>query len=101
MTFHVALAAAVLLTASGAAHAQTSRSETLVDRVVVDIDGKPMPAIRAELARAAEAVCRTDPRFMNGRDEVCVSATYNAALHRAKLARTARSAPALTQVASR
>ena len=101
MTFRVALAAVAVFTVSGAAHAQTLRSETGVDRVVVNIDGKPMPAIRTELAQAAEAVCRSDQPFETGRDQVCVVATYQAALRRVKLARAVRIAPPPTQIASR
>ena len=102
MTFRVALTALALITASGAAQAQTVQSQPAMDRVVVRLDGKPMPAVRAELARAAEAVCRSDAPFFDGRDVECVNATYAVALHQVKLARMSKSAaPDLTQVASR
>ena len=102
MNFRVALAAVALITASGPAHAQTLRPQPLVDRVVVHIDGKPMPAVRAELARAAEAVCRSEPSSLDGVDVDCVDATYLAALRQVKLTRAAAGeGPALTRVASR
>lgn len=102
MNFRVALAAVALITASGAAHAQTLEPQPLVDRVVVQIDGKPMPVVRAELARAAEAVCRSDASSLDGRDIDCVDATYLAALRQAKLTRAAAAvAPSPTRVASR
>ena len=102
MTFRVALFAAAFVTVSGAAQAQTLQSRTLIDRVVVDIHGKPMPVVRTELARAAEAVCRSNSLFSAEHDAVCVDATYVWALRRAKLARAARAGtPDGTQVASR
>lgn len=102
MTFRVALAVAVLVAVSGVAHAQSLQAQPVVDRVVVHIDGKPLTSVRAELARAAEAVCRSRDVFIDGRDVTCVDSTYAAALRQAKSAFAAGAgAPALTQVATR
>lgn len=101
MTFRIALAALAVITASGAAQAQPLQPR-LVDRVVVDIGRRPMPAVRADLARASEAVCRTADTLMTGRDDTCVSATYARALVQAKLVRSAAAGtPTPTRVASR
>lgn len=105
MIFRTTLAAAALMM-SGAAYAQTPIADSAVERVVVDVAGKSMPVLRIELLRASEAVCRSDSPFGADLDESCVSATYRGALRRAKLARTAMSAPtappmAATRVASR
>ena len=107
MTFRVALVTAALITVSGAAHAQTFQTQAVVaqpavERVVVRIDGKSMPALRSELAQAAEAVCRSERTVLDGPDVTCVDATYASALRQARLARAAAGrAPALTEVASR
>ena len=104
MTFRVALAASALIAVSGAAHAQTwTDPRPVVDRVVVDIAGKPMSAVRAELSKASEDVCRSETPFGMARDGDCVLRTYASALQRAKLARRAAVlTPAVaTQVASR
>ena len=101
MTFRVALAALAVITASGAAHAQTVQAQPALDRVVVQIKDKPMPAVRAELAQAAEAVCRA-ASFTDERDVTCVDDTYAVALHKAKLARLSKAGSQdLTRVASR
>ncbi len=104
MNFRVALAAAALIAVSSAAHAQTSTDpRPVVDRIVVDIAGKPMSAVRAELSKASEAVCRSEGPFGMQRDADCVLRTYVSALQHAKLARRAAiMTPAVaTQVASR
>lgn len=102
MIFRTTLTVAALMM-SGTAYAQTPVSQPANDRVIVTIAGKSPTTIRHELLRASEAVCRFDTPLGAATDEGCVAATYQVALRRAKLGRTATSAAAVaaTRVASR
>jgi hypothetical protein len=70
----------IALALVGSAHAQ--------DKVTVSIAGKSHAAVRADLYRAAEAVCTSDDG-LDLRDDACVEATYSVAIQQLHAARPA------------
>lgn len=64
----------------GSAHAQ--------DKVTVSLAGKSHAAVRADLYRAAQAVCTSDD-VLDLRDDACVEATYSVAIQQLHAARPA------------